>query len=199
MKLAYILTLVAGVVAAEPMVFLIRHGEKPADDDEPGLSTQGKQRAQCLREVFGAGSNYHVGHIMAQAYKPGTHTTAAHPSRRTQGSVGHANGECAHLDGSRKRPFDTVSPLAQDLGLEVDTSCDRNDSKCVKKVVKNYKGSGNILICWEHKALKDIAEELGAENVKDYPKKRFDEIWIDPYPYSEITDIVSENCPGLDN
>lgn len=52
----------------------------------------------------------------------------------------------AHLDGSRKRPFDTVSPLAQDLGLEVDTSCDRNDSKCVKKVVKNYKGAGNILI-----------------------------------------------------
>lgn len=52
---------------------------------------------------------------------------------------------------------------------------------------------------WEHKALRDIAEALGADNVKDYPKKRFDEIWIDPYPYSEITDIVSENCPGLDN
>ncbi|KFG79890.1 putative phosphoglycerate mutase family protein [Metarhizium anisopliae] len=172
MKIAYILTLIAGVVAAEPMVFLIRHGEKPADDDEPGLSTKGQQRAQCLRNVFGAGSNYHVGHIMAQAYKP---------------------------DGSRKRPFDTVSPLAQDLGLKVDTSCDRNDSKCVKKVVKNYKGAGNILICWEHKALRDIAEALGADNVKDYPKKRFDEIWIDPYPYSEITDIVSENCPGLDN
>lgn len=50
------------------------------------------------------------------------------------------------LDGSRKRPFDTVSPLSQDLGLKVDTSCDRDDSKCVKKAVKNYKGPGNILI-----------------------------------------------------
>lgn len=146
MKIAYILTLIAGIVAAEPMVFLIRHGEKPADDDAPGLSTKGLQRAQCLRTVFGAGSNYHVGHIMAQAYKPGTHKPAAQPLRHIYGTVGRANGECAHLDGSRKRPFDTVSPLAQDLGLEVDTSCDRNDSKCVKKVVKNYKGAGNILI-----------------------------------------------------
>lgn len=75
MKFAYLLTLAAGVVAAEPMVYLIRHGEKPADDDQPGLSTQGKQRAQCLREVFGGGSNYHVGYIMAQAYKSGTGTT----------------------------------------------------------------------------------------------------------------------------
>ncbi|OAA34618.1 hypothetical protein NOR_08376 [Metarhizium rileyi] len=172
MKFANILVLVAGVVAAEPMVYFIRHGEKPADDDQPGLSTQGKQRAQCLRQVFGAGSNYRIGLILAQAYKP---------------------------DGSRKRPFDTVSPLAQDLGLPVDTSCDRNDSRCVKEAVENYGGSGNVLICWEHKALRDIAEELGADNVKDYPKKRFDEIWIDPYPYSKITDIVSENCPGLDD
>lgn len=75
MKFAYLLTLVGGAVAANPMVFLIRHGEKPADDDQPGLSTQGKKRAQCLREVFGAGSNYHVGYILAQAYKPGKDTT----------------------------------------------------------------------------------------------------------------------------
>lgn len=95
MKIAYILTLIAGVVAAEPMVFLIRHGEKPADDDEPGLSIKGQQRAQCLRNVFGAGSNYHVGHIMAQAYKPGMHKPAAQPWRHVYGMVGRANGECA--------------------------------------------------------------------------------------------------------
>ncbi|KHN94874.1 uncharacterized protein MAM_07293 [Metarhizium album ARSEF 1941] len=172
MKAAYILSLVTGIAAAEPMVFLIRHGEKPADDGQPGLSAQGKQRAQCLTQVFGPESNYHVGYILAQAYKP---------------------------DGSRKRPFDTVSPLTQRLGLTVDVSCDRDDSKCVRKAVQKYKGPGNILICWEHKALSDIAEELGADSAPKYPKKRFDEIWIDPWPYSQITDIVSENCPGLDD
>lgn len=50
------------------------------------------------------------------------------------------------VDGKRERPYDTVLPVATDLGLTVDTSCDRDDSKCVKKAVKNYSGSGNILI-----------------------------------------------------
>lgn len=49
--------------------------------------------------------------------------------------------------GKRQRPLDTVTPLAQDLGLTVDTSCDRDDPKCVKDVVDDYDGPGNILIC----------------------------------------------------
>lgn len=48
--------------------------------------------------------------------------------------------------GKRERPYDTVLPLAGDLGLEVDTSCDRDDEDCVKEAVKNYNGSGNVLI-----------------------------------------------------
>lgn len=52
---------------------------------------------------------------------------------------------------------------------------------------------------WEHKELNNIAEALGADDVASYPSDRFDEIWYDPAPYKKITDIVSENCPGLDN
>jgi len=48
--------------------------------------------------------------------------------------------------GARIRPYQTVVPLAADLGLTVDTSCDRDDPACVKKKVKNYEGKGNILI-----------------------------------------------------
>lgn len=51
------------------------------------------------------------------------------------------------LGGKRQRPLDTVTPLAQDLGLTVDTSCDRDDPDCVKDVVDSYDGPGNILIC----------------------------------------------------
>ncbi len=100
-------------------VYFIRHGEKPDDDDATGLSAQGVQRAQCLRQVFGAGSAYGIGYILAQQPKS---------------------------DGKRQRPLDTVQPLATDLGLTVDTSCDRDDEGCVKDAVKAYKGSGNILI-----------------------------------------------------
>jgi hypothetical protein len=84
------------------------------------------------------------------------------------------------LDGSRQRPYDTVNPLADDLGLQVDTSCDRDDSKCVEKVVKGYAGSGNILLCWEHDALHNIVNELGFKGkTPDYPDNRYMTIQLD--------------------
>lgn len=68
MKLLTIVGLAGALAAAKkPTVYLIRHGEKPADGD--GLSTQGLARAQCLRNVFGADSGYDIGHIMAQTPK----------------------------------------------------------------------------------------------------------------------------------
>ncbi|KAF2755761.1 putative phosphoglycerate mutase family protein [Pseudovirgaria hyperparasitica] len=167
------LALVSVVAAAQPTVYLIRHGEKPSSGN--GLSAAGMQRAQCLRSVFGKSSSYNIGNIMAQTYK---------------------------ADGSRKRPYDTVTPLAADLGLPVDTSCDRDNASCVENVVKGYKGSGNILICWEHDALSDIVDELGAkkDNVPSYPSDRFDIIWTDPYSYDAgVTSQTSEKCPGLDS
>ncbi|KAF7715476.1 Uncharacterized protein PECH_007095 [Penicillium ucsense] len=160
----------ANVAIASPTVYLIRHGEKPSSGD--GLNAQGMQRAQCLREVFGATSQYNIGHIMAQTPKS---------------------------NGKRQRPYDTVKPLAADLGLSVDLSCGRDDPGCVKNVVDSYTGPGNILICWEHHALTDIVSELGDSNAPDYPDDSFNIIWSDPAPYYAITAQTSENCPGLDN
>ncbi|KAH6885932.1 hypothetical protein B0T10DRAFT_563913 [Thelonectria olida] len=169
MKIANLLCFVA-LAAAKPTVYLIRHGEKP--DDGNGLSVQGEMRAECLRNVFGSSSKYNIGHIMAQAYKS---------------------------SGKRQRPYLTVLPLAGDLDLTVDTSCDRDDNDCVVDVVEGYDGNGNILICWEHDELNNIAEALGADDVDNYPDDRYDIIWTDPYPYSDITSETSENCPGLDS
>ncbi|EAW12086.1 putative phosphoglycerate mutase family protein [Aspergillus clavatus NRRL 1] len=163
----------SAVVSASPTVYLIRHGEKPSDGGN-GLSAQGLERAQCLRNVFGSNSDYNIGYILAETPKS---------------------------SGKRARPYDTVHPLADDLGLTVDTSCDRDDPKCVKKAVKAYDGPGNILICWEHDALTDIIKKLGDHNPPTYPDDRgsFDLIWTDPYPHTAITAESSEQCPGLDN
>ncbi|KAJ5110453.1 hypothetical protein N7532_000988 [Penicillium argentinense] len=190
-KHLYILA-AATLALADPTVYLIRHGEKPDDGD--GLNAQGEQRAQCLRNVFGASSSYNIGHIMAQTPKSGT-------------TIQHWDSSdllCFELmlirtDGGRQRPLDTVEPLASDLGLTVDTSCDRDDSKCVEDVVKDYDGSGNILICWEHDALTDIIKKLGDDDAPDYPDDSFNIIWTDPSPYDSITSETSEDCPGLDS
>ena len=54
---------------------MIRHGEKPPKlpngDDADGLSTQGLERAQGLRQVFGKSSSYNIGYILAEHPKSG--------------------------------------------------------------------------------------------------------------------------------
>jgi len=149
------------------IVYLIRHGEKPPVGDT--LSEQGVTRSEALPQVFGSGSQYNIGYIMAEHPKKG---------------------------GGDQRPLDTITPLAKSLNLDVDTSCKRDDVQDVANVVKSYAGSGNILICWEHHHLYDIATALGVPNAPQYPDDRFDIIWTVPPPYNQITDTTSENTPA---
>ncbi len=46
--------------------------------------------------------------------------------------------------------------------------------------------------------LNNIAEALGASDIDNYPDDRYDLIWTDPPNYTKITNVASENCPGLD-
>ncbi|KAK0127510.1 hypothetical protein ONS96_007045 [Cadophora gregata f. sp. sojae] len=138
-------TYLAVTLASAQTVYLIRHGEKPADGSN-GLTAQGLQRAQCLRTVFGASSEYSIAYIVAEQPKS---------------------------SGKRTRPLLTVQPLATDLGLTVDTSCDRDDADCVADLVDDYNGPGNILICWEHDNLSDIVKAMGDKNPPSYPDDAF--------------------------
>jgi hypothetical protein len=112
------------------------------------------------------------------------------------------------LDGKRSRPLHTVKPLADSLGLKVHSSIRRNDALGVKETVENYNGTGNILICWEHVQMSDIAvaigvtqyaEESGWSGVIEYPHKRFDLIWVIPTPYTQIVRVEGEQIPVLDD
>ena len=61
------LVLASSALAFTETVYLIRHGEKPADGGV-GLSSAGEDRAQCLRNVFGASSSYNIGYVLTRAY-----------------------------------------------------------------------------------------------------------------------------------
>lgn len=52
-----------------PKVYMIRHGEKPPNPDDHGLTLDGIKRSQCLRDVFGEHSGYNIGHIMTPTVK----------------------------------------------------------------------------------------------------------------------------------
>lgn len=54
---------------SKPTVFFIRHGEKPPFGD--GLSADGLERAQCLRNVFAKNSSFHIDLIIAQRPQSG--------------------------------------------------------------------------------------------------------------------------------
>jgi hypothetical protein len=69
MHITTLLTLaMTATASAAQTVYLIRHGEKPADGGD-GLTIAGQQRAQCLRTVFGNASQYNIGKILAQTPK----------------------------------------------------------------------------------------------------------------------------------
>jgi len=170
-----------------PILYLIRHGEKPPKlpngEDADGLSTKGVERAQGLRQVFGKNSQYNIGYIVAE-----------HPKS----------------DGSRSRPYETIHPLAEDLGLTINSSIDRDDVEAAAKAAKAWEGPGNVLVCWEHGELAKIAEAMGVKKfAKDvdvehhhkieYPGDRFDIIWTVVKPYDEIVAVTSEGVQGLDD
>lgn len=67
--LFFCIFIAVGSTKPPPTVYLIRHGEKPANRHKHGLTLDGIRRAQCLRGVFGADSKYDIGHIMAPTVK----------------------------------------------------------------------------------------------------------------------------------
>ena len=162
---------------------LIRHGEKVKSSDKTGLSDRGVQRAKCLINVFGRRSSkiddthdarrsevrYPVDYILAQDFKP---------------------------SGQRRRPYETVKPLAKYHGIKLDHSCDRDDEQCAShKIKKRTRAGKNVLVVWEHARLSEIARELGVKGLA-YPSERYDIVF--KIRGKKVHSIVSEKCQGLD-
>ncbi|GAA5995396.1 uncharacterized protein JCM10292_005146 [Rhodotorula paludigena] len=152
-------------------VVLLRHGEK-GRDGSIGLNLRGQKRAKCLRKMLGPKSKHKVGLVIAQNY-----------NRETQ---------------RRRRPYDTVKPLAKAWDLEVNLDCEVDEPKCVRKVIEEYArkgGKGEIVVCWKHSILHKIARELGART-DAYPDERYDIMWT--IHHNRMVTKESEKCPGLD-
>ncbi|KEI36804.1 uncharacterized protein L969DRAFT_54006, partial [Mixia osmundae IAM 14324] len=152
-------------------VYFLRHGEKPLNGAN-GLSLQGQRRAECIKDLFGPSSERNVGYILAQKPRP---------------------------DGRRSRPLKTVAPLADALGLSIDTDCEREDEQCVEKKIRRFTSKkhpkGNVLVCWEHRAMTDIAREVGVKHLPEYPDDRYDLIWV---ATGKTIKIEHEHCPVID-
>ena len=175
-----------------------RHGEQPSESgapfgvdqhgekDEHALSVRGWQRAGALAGLFqGSDSEKYPGVV-----KPGVIYATA-PS-----SESHST-----------REFNTAEPLAQALGLVVNTDFEHgHEHKLAKHVLEQ---SENALIVWHHGEIPATLSFFTISNIADVPKEwpqdRFDLIWVltkssevDAYLFTSVNQqLLSGDLPAL--
>src|SRR5262249_1830559 len=150
-------------------ILIIRHAEKPKKAGDVHLSEQGKQRADQLIGPFTA-------------------------SPRRRGPVPQPDFIFAtHDTDNSSRPKETVTPLADKLGVPVNTDFYNKEGKSGIRGLsdrlwtrKKYAGK-TVLVCWHHGTMPDLALELlrRAANAKavlkavpqKFPDRRFDLVW----------------------
>ena len=131
-------------------IILIRHGEEPLGDEGTELSAVGWERAEGLPHLFG---NENIKHLIA--LKP----------HKKKGSI---------------RSLQTLQPLSQSLGIEVQAPYTRDEvSKLVQMLAERSEFKDQVvLIAWQHDTLADIARLLGVEDAPAKWGKVFDRYWV---------------------
>ena len=119
-------------------ILIIRHGEKPPTGDV--LTIAGQARAQAYITFF---QNYKINSEILKI----NHLFAAASSQTS------------------RRPFLTIEPISKAIGLEINSNYDDKDPDPLVKLFQsdsNFENS-NILICWRHSGMIELADALGVE------------------------------------
>ena len=118
-------------------ILLIRHAEKP--DSGTGLSVPGQERAQAYVIYF---QNYLLDSNLVEL----DYLFAA------------ANSDDSH------RPFLTIQPFAAAIGLNITSDYKDTDyQNLANDILQNSMyDQSNILICWHHSQILDLAAALGS-------------------------------------
>jgi hypothetical protein len=182
-------------MAPPTKIMVIRHAEKPkgtavgvtADGtkDEESLIVPGWQRAGALAALFDPTN----GHLQDDRLAVPTIIYASDPKKASTEA-----DEDEHVGSKSKRPLQTITPLAERLGIKDEVNLDfakGEEEQLVKDVLTK---SGVVLISWQHQKIRDIAIHIvGASSATaaaiptKWPGKRFDIVWVfsPPVPPSE--------------
>jgi hypothetical protein len=179
--LAIILASISSVAAwaAPAQVIIIRHGEKPATGDQ--LSKRGFKRAQALVGFF-------------------EHNAAV--TRFGTPVAIYAMEQNPNNDDGSVRAAETVTPLAQALGLQLNENFPKDDYQpMVQDILTNPSYVGRmVLICWEHTVIPLIAQAFGATQAPPtWPDSAFDRAWILDFSGNRVTsfqNIPQDVLPG---
>ena len=147
-----------------------RHGEKPDPSSPlPGVDINGSPAGNnSLTEV-----GWNRARHLVDLFDPPGGTVRPGLARP---KLIYAAG--ANEGGSGERARETITPLAQRLGLPVNSSLGKGDEQTLAAQITAQPGP--TLICWQHGEIPAIAAAFGSVNPAPpavWPNERFDVVW----------------------
>lgn len=121
-------------------IIFIRHGEKKSKNDDGNLSKTGEIHSKCWVDFF-------------RNNRPST--------------IGLPNSLYAMKMGNKKdssnRPYETILPLSKALNLPINNNFSREEYSSVIHDILNNNAGKNVLVCWEHKTIVNLVNEIIAQ------------------------------------
>jgi broad specificity phosphatase PhoE len=146
---------------------IIRHGEKPVGS-EPGYDAQGNENPAALTKTGWERANR-----LPDLFDPAAGDPRPGLARPAAIYAANANDE-----GEGLRTRETVTPLADRLGIPVNTDFGKAEEKDLVNLVTSRPGPA--LISWQHEEIPDIAKQFKSATPKppsDWPDDRYDVVW----------------------
>jgi len=174
-----------GATAPPEIIYIIRHGEKPADPPAVasgqapptpgppfGIDFQGNQNPHSLLP-----RGWQRSGALAALFDPATGPLQAGlrtPAALLSPSYGDPDKTAGH------RTYQTIQGLSDRLGLAIVSAYPEGEEpQLAANVVSQY--AGIVLICWEHDHIPSLASSLptvaGTAIPQPWPGDRFDVIW----------------------
>lgn len=125
------------VADAKAVLNIMRHGEKlcePSND----LSEEGEHRAQYISKCMSS-------------------TTVSRGMPLGQATRVYAS---QYQEGHTKRTIQTATPLAEQLGLDLQTPCEKDDYDCVVKEVQKMSDGDTMIAVWTNDEIPDLLDAV---------------------------------------
>jgi hypothetical protein len=163
---------------ADTTIMLIRHAEKP-DGDAQGVDEDGNPDVDSL--VPRGWSRAGALAVLFAPLPPITNQLLAKPAViYTSDPEKHRSSGGNRVGTHSRRPFETITPLANKLGIAPILKFTRGEEAAMVDDVK--KVASPVLICWDHEEIPTIAAAIAGSQSPtarlQWPKKRFDVVWI---------------------
>jgi hypothetical protein len=150
------------------LIMIIRHGEKPSDSGQPeGLDPDGKADSHALTS-----RGWDRARALVPVFAPANGLARSGLARPTAIYAAGGNSK----EGLRTRQ--TVTPLATQLGITLDTRFSKGEETALAQEVARR--TEPTLICWQHGELPAIPAAMASVTPtppNHWPGSRFDMIW----------------------